>query len=115
MPRARPFGHLPPLPNEKSPEQTPVSLAFDVHYTTLQIVERWNWDRFIRLAAFLGRTPAELASLATLRHVEMRSFRDRNRLPHASMSVALVLTVLEHHVAGHMSHDTIAKPFPTSA
>jgi hypothetical protein len=104
-----------PLPNVGSERQTPASLAIDVHYAKLQLVERWQWERFVRLCKFLRLTPAELASLVLLPHRYLCGYEKQNTLPlyysHAQ-SVALTLTLLESHLCGEVTKDVISNPFP---
>jgi hypothetical protein len=100
------------LQNKGSPLQTPASLLTDVHYAKLNIVRRWNWDRFNRLAAFLQLTHGELASLICLPHSQLPGIRKRNVFPGP---VALLLTLLEAQVLAQFSNDIIAQPFPPNA
>lgn len=84
-----------------------------MHYAQLLLVERWTWDRFNRLCAFLRITPAELASTVMLPHRSLASFERSNRVPtHSARPVALLLTLLEAHCCGAMTKDVIANPFP---
>lgn len=110
---------LPPelcLPNEHSKCQTPTTLHVDLHYAQLHVWERWDWNRFSRLCAFLQLTPAELASMACIPHRAIDSLKSRNRLFNGQApdrAGALVLTLIEAHVAGHVTNDVIASPFPS--
>lgn len=104
------------LPNAGAPTQTPSSLSIDLHYAQLKIYERWNWDRFIRLAAFLNVTPHELGSIACITHHQVENLQRTNRLKNATgkdRAGALVLTLLEAHVAKHCTTDVIENPFPS--
>lgn len=101
------------LPNYGQPTQTTATKLIDFHYSNLLLVRRWTWDRYVRLAAYLKMTEYELASLATLTHKEVPKFRRENRITRShAQSVCLILTILEHHVAGQMAMDTVANPFP---
>lgn len=103
------------LPNEGSNGQTPASLAIDVHYAKLMLVERWNWERFVKLCTFLKMTDCEVASLVLLPHRALVGYKLMNRLPlirsHAS-SVALSLTLLEAYLMRGLTKDVIESPFP---
>lgn len=107
--------YVPPMPNEKSRHQTPASLAIDLHYANLLLVERWDWDRYSRLCNLLKLTPHEMASLVLLPHKYVERFRELNGLPmnyaHAR-AVGLILTLLEAHLCKHISKDVIENPFP---
>lgn len=97
------------LPNKDGPHQTPASLSIDVHYLQLQIVRRWNWDRFHRLAAFLRLTHGELASMICLPHSHLAGIQKRNIFPGPA---ALLLTLLEAQTLSKFSKDIIIDPFP---
>jgi hypothetical protein len=115
-PAKRPLGYVPPLPNDGSKFQTPNTLRIDVHYANLLLVERWNWDRFNRLASFLQISHAELASAVTLPHRYLAQYERSNRIPNRDgngRAVALILTLLESHVCGAWTNDVIANPFPS--
>lgn len=102
---------IPPLtPNRLSKHQTPASLRIDIHYARLSIVQRWNWERFHRLASFLNVTYGELASLIALPHSHLDGIRERNFFPGPA---ALLLTILEASILKNYSDDIIAQPFPT--
>lgn len=107
--------YKPVLPNKGSAGQTPASLAIDVHYARLMLVERWNWERFVKLCTFLKMTPYEVASLVLLPHQCVEAYRAKNvlpmRRPHAS-SVALSLTLLEAYLMRGLTEDIISSPFP---
>jgi len=100
------------IPNRGSSVQTPSSMLIDVHYARLNIIRRWNWDRFHRLAAFLQLTHAELASYICLRHSHLPGIESRNCFPGPA---ALLLTCLEAQVLSTYTKDVIAKPFPDHA
>jgi hypothetical protein len=113
--RKRAIGYLPSLPNEGSKLQTPNTLRIDVHYANLLLAERWTWDRFNRLAAFLQISHAELASAVTLSHRSLEKYESTNRIPNRDgngRAIALLLTLLESHVCGEWTNDVIANPFP---
>ena len=103
------------LPNEGSRGQTPASLAIDIHYTNLMLVERWTWERFTKLCLFLKMTAYEVASLVLLPHRCVDAYRAKNVLPllpiHAA-SVALNLTLLEAYLMRGLTEDVIENPFP---
>lgn len=103
------------LPNEGSAGQTPASLAIDIHYLTLMLVERWTWERFAKLCLFLKMTDCEVASLVLLPHKYVARYRETNVLPlsraHAE-SVALSLTLLEAYLMRGLTEDVIEQPFP---
>lgn len=107
------FGDIPRLPNEGSTHQTPASLYIDVHYSTLEIAERWSWERYVRLCNILKMTPWELASLVGMRHKDADFFEQNNRLPDAGRrSISLLLTIVEAHFLSELHHDVIKNPFP---
>jgi hypothetical protein len=113
MPIPRAFGFIPRLPNEGSPHQTPASLMIDTRYATLRVVERWSWERYVRLCQFLRYTPWELASLVMLSHQAVEAFKRQGRLSgRGYRAVALVLTLLEAHVMAKWTDDIIPNPFP---
>lgn len=85
----------------------------DTHYATLRIVERWDWNRYVRLCQFLQYTPWELASLVMIRHQVISHFQRRGRLCGAGhRAAALVLTLLEAHCMAAWTKDVIRNPFP---
>lgn len=105
------------LPNTGSKNQTAASLKIDLHYAKLEIFTRWNYERFLRLAAFLQLTPYELGSLACITHRQVDSFRTTNILSDGfrkakNYSAALVLTVLEAHACQAFTDDVVKNPFP---
>lgn len=113
--RQRPLGYVPSLPNAGSKRQTPNTLRIDVHYANLLLVERWTWDRFNRLAAFLQISHAELASAVTLPHRYLENYERTNRIPNRDgngRALALLLTLLESHCCGEWTNDVIRNPFP---
>ena len=99
------------LPNAGSKTQTPASLSIDLHYEHLKIHGRWNWERFLRLSAFLNVTPSELGSIVCLKHEQVQRFKERNMLPVALRSACLVLTLLEAHCCKSYMNDVIENPF----
>lgn len=103
------------LPNAGSKLATPASLKIDLHYAHQQIWERWTWERFVRLAKFLNVTIGELASIACMPHRALEAFERRNRI-YAGVSpdraTALVLTLLEAHLASEFTLDVVTNPFP---
>lgn len=103
----------PNLPNERSHGQTTASLLIDVHYGKLFLVERWNWDRFIRLCSFLKMTPCEVASLVLMPHSDVALYERNNRLISLrARPIAMLLTLLEAHVCRGMTDDIIENPYP---
>jgi hypothetical protein len=113
MPKAAPLDLR--LPNLGSPGQTPASLAIDIHYMNLMLVQRWDWARYAKLCTFLRMTACEVASLVLLPHKAVERYERTNALPlkeaHAS-SVALNLTLLEAYLMRGLSEDVIENPFP---
>lgn len=103
------------LPNLGSDGQTPASLAIDIHYTRLMLIERWTWERFVKLCHFLKMTSCEVASLVLLPHKNLPAYQLKNILPmhraHAA-SVALNLTLLEAYLMRGLTKDVIENPFP---
>jgi hypothetical protein len=103
----------PVLPNGNSPGRTPSSVIIDVHYAKLLLVERWTFDRYKRLCKYLSMTPCEVASLALMPHSDVSVFEQTNQLhPQRARPIAMLLTLLEAHVAGKFFHDVIDNPFP---
>lgn len=101
------------MPNEGSKHQTPASLMIDSHYAQLQLNQRWNWERFVRLCQFLRMTPWEVASMVMLRHGSVDTFKRNGRLSgQGHNAVALLLTLLEARVMSEWTGDVIANPFP---
>lgn len=107
--------YVAPLPNIGSTGQTPASLAIDIHYAKLLLVERWTWERFVRLCHFLKMTSCEVASLVLLPHRCIPAYKERNTLPlsrpHAA-SVALSLTLLEAYLMRGLTDDVLPDVFP---
>lgn len=107
--------YRPAIPNQGSPGQTPASLAIDIHYMNLMLVERWDWERYVRLCNFLKMTAYEVASLVHLPHAAVQRYQLKNvlplRRPHAT-SVAHTLTVLEAYLMRGLTEDIIDQPFP---
>lgn len=106
------------LPNTGSKFQTPASLKIDLHYAKLDLFTRWNYERFLRLAAFLQLTPYELGSLACITHRQVDTFRAANTLSvgtrkSKNYAAALILTVLEGHTCKAWTEDVIENPFPS--
>ncbi len=83
MPRiSKKFGYVPDLPNQGSRLQTPSTLLIDVHYSKLLLVERWTWERFTRLCAFLQISPAELGCCGEMTNDVIRTpFPDLSQKP----------------------------------
>lgn len=103
------------LPNAGAKTQTPASLNVDLHYAKLKIYERWDWNRYVRLAAFLKLTPHELGSIACLTHRQIDGFQQSNRLKQGGAkdrAGAMVLTLIEAHVTKAYSNDVVENPFP---
>jgi len=96
------------LPNRGSKLETPASLRIDLRYARLGIKKRWDWDRFIRTAAFLNYTPAELASIICLRHSHLDKCQRENGFPEA---VCMLLTLLEARAMAQYRADAILDPF----
>lgn len=105
MPNRRPIF----APNKGSKLQTAASLNIDIHYAQIDVIRRWNWERYHRLAAFLNLTHGELASFICLPHSQLAGIRTRNVFPGPA---ALLLTLLEAQVLANYSDDIIAQPFP---
>lgn len=107
--------YTPSLPNVGSKGQTPASLAIDIHYLNLMLVNRWDWERYVKLCGLLKMTACEVASLVLLPHRCIERYQEKNVLPltpaHAA-SVALNLTLLESYLLRGLSEDIIENPFP---
>lgn len=107
-------GILPPLPNASSKVRTATTFLIDIHYSNLRVVERWDWERYLRLCRFLKLTEAELASFVCMPHDWLPVYKARNRLPYSvgggGRAVALLLTVMEARVLRKWA-DTV-QPFP---
>lgn len=105
----------PTLPNLGSKYQTAASLAIDIHYMNLMLVQRWDWARYVKLCTFLRMTACEVASLVLLPHKAVEKYERKNILPlrpaHAS-SVALNLTLLEAFLMRGLTEDIVSNPFP---
>lgn len=104
------------LPNHGSKNATPASLKIDLHYAKRDIFTRWNFERFLRLAAFLKLTPYELGSLAGIAHKDVDLFREanvlvdfRNRRHYAA---AILLTNFEWHATKAFTDDVVNDVFP---
>lgn len=111
--RTSSFGLLLPLPNRASRRQTLISRYFDLHYSSLDLLGRWTWERFARLCDFLKLTPEEVASLALLPHARLTFFKERNHIGgNDYMPHAMMLTLLEARVLKNFSVDVIDNPFP---
>jgi len=112
----REITYLAPLPNEGSPHETPASIAIDVHYSNLLLYERWTYDRFVRLCAFLRVTEYEMASLVMMPHAWVPRFERDNRVPGAKQgagrALLLILTILEAKLLHDYTRDVIDNPFP---
>lgn len=105
------------MPNASSPHKTPATVIYDQHWRSLDLIGRWDWDRYVRLCSFLSHTPYELGSLVMLSHKNVDLFKQYNRLvvglgDGAAQPVALVLTLLEAHVLRAVKSDAIQNPFP---
>ena len=113
--KKKPPAYLPRLANPGSDGQTPASLVIDIHYMNLLLVERWTWERYVKLCHFLRMTSHEVASLVRLPHRSLASYQYRNTLPlsvaHAE-AVALLLTLLESYLMRGLTEDIIEQPFP---
>jgi hypothetical protein len=97
------------IPNVRSCYRTTATLSFDLHYAQLEVVRRWDRDRYLRLCAFLQLTPYELASLICWRHVEVNVAIKNSNFPGP---VALLLTMIEAQAMINHSKDVIANPLP---
>lgn len=108
--------YTPVIPNRDSPLSTPSSKLLDLHYANLLLIERWSWDRYIKLCEFLKMTPAELASLVLMPHAWLERYEDQNMLDYGlakgSLAVALILTLIEAHTMQTVTKDVILNPFP---
>lgn len=104
-------------PNFGSAYATPSSRLTDAHYVKLNLLNRWTWERFQRLANYLKLTPYELGSIACVPHEVVERWKLRSVIPlsaaQGAYSIALVLTVLEGHLIGDLYHDVIQNPFPS--
>ena len=113
MPFPRKFGTIPLAPNADSTKRTPASVMLDMHWENMRLVERWSWERYVRLCKFLSYTPWELASLVLLPHDQIERFRRTSCLSgKAARPVALILTLVEAHVMGNWTDDVIKNAFP---
>lgn len=108
-PPTTPRKFKPRLPNRGSKHQTSASLAFDLHYAHLGVIERWDRDRYDRLCVFLTVTRYELASLISWPHAQVPGAIERNDF---KGPVALLLTILEAQVMHKFTKDVIQNPFP---
>lgn len=107
--------YVPTLLNKDSEGQTPASLAIDIHYLNLRLVERWTWERYLRLCVYLKLTEYELASLVRLPHKVIGKYRAGFSLPlprGSAESVALLLTLVETHFMQGLRGDVITEIFP---
>lgn len=113
MPVQTSFGYIAPMPNAGSEHQTAASLMIDTRYAMLRIVERWSWERYVRLCQFLRMTPFEVASLALMSHEKVERFHRDGRLSGPGFrAVGMVLTLIEGHVMAKWTDDIIKNPFP---
>jgi hypothetical protein len=103
-----------PLPNLASKHTTPASVAIDAHYAINLINERWNFDRYAKLCAFIQMTPYELASLVMMPHSWINEYRRTKLMPakSAARPICLLLTIVEAHWLRNYSRDIVADPFP---
>jgi len=90
--------------------KTVTSVLIETHYQNLLIIERWTWERFVRLAKFFQFTPLELGSLVMMDGNALQRYRKNNLPP--IRSAALLLTMLEFNVMKNWTDDVIANPFP---
>ncbi len=103
------FKFKPHLPNSDSAHKTAASLTFDLHYAQLGLVQRWDWQRYCRLAAFLELTVYELGSLLCITHRRVISRKSGSRfLP----TECLLLTMLEAQAMKSYGADVIENPLP---
>lgn len=113
MPLPREYGSVRSLPNLQSAHQTVASRLVDTHFARLGLVQRWTWDRFIRLANFLEMTPWELASMVMLKHDAVESYKRRSQLPVRNpQPTAFLLTLIESRAMKGWTTDIIENPFP---
>ena len=107
--------YIPKMPNEGSEHQTPASLAIDLHYASLLITERWNWERYVRLCCFVKMTPWEVASIVRMPHAMVAHFKEEKTLVgrRGAHAITLLLTILEAHWYAGFTTDIIPDPFPT--
>lgn len=99
------------LKNKGSSYETPASTLIDLHYANLNIVRRWDWERFVRLCMFLRITPGELASLVCMRHSALNGAKENSQFPEP---VCLLLTLVEAEALKNFApHETIQNPFPS--
>jgi len=102
-------------PNHGSKNATPASLKIDLWYKELNIWERWTWDRYVRLCRFLNLTPEELASVVCIPHSRLPGFAEENHIHAGALpdrAAALLLTMLETQVMGHLTKDVVEKAMP---
>ncbi len=97
------------IQNIGSRHRTSATLSFDIHYAQLEVIRRWDRDRYLRLCAFLQLTPHELASLICWRHCEVNVAVENSNFPGP---VALLLTMIEAQAMINHSKDVIANPLP---
>lgn len=108
------YGMTPQLPNVGSTHSTPTTQLLDCHWSTMSLVRRWDWVRFVRLANFLQMTPWELASLAMIKHAALEGYKRRGVLPVQNPSAtALLLTLLEAQAMKGWTADIIVNPWPS--
>lgn len=104
------------LPNSGSKNATPASLKIDLHYAKREIFTRWNYERFLRLAAFLRLTPYELGSLAGIAHKDVDAFRAANVLvdcrSRRHFAAAILLTNFEWHACKAFTDDVVKDLYP---
>lgn len=98
----------PVLPNRESRHKTAASLRFDLHYSHLGIIERWDRDRYDRLCLFLNLTRYELASFICWPHSQVDGAIERNRF---RGPVCLLLTLIEAQAMRNYTQ-VIKNPFP---
>ncbi len=85
----------------------------DIHYAKIRLVQRWDWNRYLRLCGFLRMTPSEVASLVLMPHCDIPNFEKSNRLVRTrARPIAMLLTLLEARCYNGMTADVIENPFP---
>jgi hypothetical protein len=102
-------------PNLKSPFRTPASIAYDINWDTKSLADKWDWDRYTRLSAFLSHTVYEMGSLIQMKHTQVDWFRQHNYLHRDTVTAnlfATLLTLIENHVMHAYTDDILGNPFP---
>ena|SRR5579859_4152806 len=101
------------LPNTGSKVQTAASLLIDVRYARMFVERPWDWDRFLRLCAFLKLMPAEQASIVRMPHSDLPLFERDLRIPNARRGpVELLLEQFERHHFERLKKSPAENVFP---